>query len=83
MPFKFQRLEIPDIILVEARSARDERGYFMETYKQSAFASNGIPELVGAEPVAIRHGGRWSLFGFVICARPLSHSISHVSESCH
>jgi dTDP-4-dehydrorhamnose 3,5-epimerase len=45
MPFKFQRLEIPDIILVEARSARDERGYFMETYKQSAFASNGIPEV--------------------------------------
>lgn len=45
MPFRFERLEIPDIILVEARSARDERGYFMETYKQSAFVANGIPEV--------------------------------------
>ena len=45
MPFQFQRLEIPDVILVEARSAKDERGYFMETYKQSVFASNGIPEV--------------------------------------
>jgi dTDP-4-dehydrorhamnose 3,5-epimerase len=45
MPFQFQRLEIPDIILVEARSAKDERGYFMETYKQSTFAANGIPEV--------------------------------------
>ena len=45
MPFQFRRLEIPDIILVEARSAKDERGYFMETHKQSAFAANGIPDV--------------------------------------
>lgn len=43
MPFKFRPLEIPGVILVEAQSARDERGYFIETYKQSAFAANGIP----------------------------------------
>ena len=45
MPFQFRRLEIPDIILVEARSAKDERGYFMEAYKQSAFAAHGIPHV--------------------------------------
>jgi dTDP-4-dehydrorhamnose 3,5-epimerase len=45
MPFQFQRLEIPDIILVQARAARDKRGYFMETYKQSVFASNGLPDV--------------------------------------
>lgn len=42
MRFQFQRLEIPGIILVEAKSAKDERGYFMELYKQSMFAANGI-----------------------------------------
>jgi len=29
MPFSFQRLEIPDVILVEARAFADERGFFM------------------------------------------------------
>jgi dTDP-4-dehydrorhamnose 3,5-epimerase len=42
MPFQFQRLEIPGLILVQARAARDERGYFLETYKHSAFAADGI-----------------------------------------
>jgi dTDP-4-dehydrorhamnose 3,5-epimerase len=43
MQFQFQHLEIPDIIHVQVQSAADERGYFMELYKQSAFAANGIP----------------------------------------
>jgi dTDP-4-dehydrorhamnose 3,5-epimerase len=42
MPFRFQRLRIPDLILVEPRAFRDERGFFMETYKRSEFAANGI-----------------------------------------
>ena len=45
MPFQFQRLEIPDILLVEARSTKDDRGYFMETYKQSVFVAQGIPHV--------------------------------------
>lgn len=44
MPFRFARLEIPDVILVEAKAFRDDRGFFMETYKYSEFAANGIPE---------------------------------------
>ena len=42
MPFKFKRLEIPDIILVEAQAFQDERGFFMESFKDSIFISNGI-----------------------------------------
>jgi dTDP-4-dehydrorhamnose 3,5-epimerase len=42
MPFRFERLEIPEIILVEAQRHGDDRGYFLETYKQSTFADNGI-----------------------------------------
>jgi len=43
MPFKFRRLEIPGVILIEVQAARDDRGYFMETYKGSVFAANNIP----------------------------------------
>ena len=42
MPFQFQRLNIPDVILVKPRAFQDGRGFFMETYKRSAFAANGI-----------------------------------------
>ncbi len=42
MPFKFNRLSIPDVILVEAKAFSDERGFFMESFKESAFASYGI-----------------------------------------
>ena len=42
MPFKFKRLEIPDIILVEAQSFPDERGIFMESFKESIFDAKGI-----------------------------------------
>ena len=44
MPFQFQRLAIRDVILVEARSFQDDRGFFLETYKRSAFVENGIPD---------------------------------------
>ena len=42
MPFKFKRLEIPDVLLVEAQAFPDERGFFMEIYKESVFDTNGI-----------------------------------------
>jgi len=43
MPFRFDRLQIPDIILIEAKRFPDQRGSFMETYKRSEFAAHGIP----------------------------------------
>ena len=42
MPFIFKRLEIPDVILIEPKVFRDNRGFFMETYKYSEFQKNGI-----------------------------------------
>lgn len=42
MPFKFKRLEIPDVILVEAQAFSDERGFFIESFKESIFNANGI-----------------------------------------
>ena len=44
MPFQFHRLEIPDVILVEAQRFGDDRGFFLETFKRSAFAAAGIDE---------------------------------------
>jgi dTDP-4-dehydrorhamnose 3,5-epimerase len=44
MAFKFQRLEIPDVILIEAQAFEDGRGLFVETYKRSIFSANGIDD---------------------------------------
>ena len=43
MPFQFQRLELPEVVLVEPRVFQDQRGFFMETYKRSDFRANSIP----------------------------------------
>jgi dTDP-4-dehydrorhamnose 3,5-epimerase len=42
MGFRFKRLSIPDVVLVEADVYADDRGYFEETYKRSVFAEHGI-----------------------------------------
>lgn len=42
MPFEFERLEIPDVILIKPKVFGDERGFFMETYKKPDFERAGI-----------------------------------------
>lgn len=42
MPFTFKRLTIPDVILIEPEVFSDKRGFFLECYKYSDFASFGI-----------------------------------------
>ena len=42
MPFEFERLKIPDIILIRPKVFKDERGFFIETYKYSEFKKNGV-----------------------------------------
>ena len=37
MPFKYERLEIPDIILIKPKIFGDNRGYFLETYSKEFF----------------------------------------------
>jgi len=44
MPFDFQRLEIPEIVLIKPKVFGDERGFFMETFKRSDFERFGIRE---------------------------------------
>ena len=44
MPFTFDRLAIPEVILIEPRVFGDARGFFMETYKRSEFALHGLAE---------------------------------------
>ncbi|MFP4068381.1 MAG: dTDP-4-dehydrorhamnose 3,5-epimerase [Spirochaetaceae bacterium] len=44
MPFTFERLDIPALIFVRSRLFSDERGAFLETYRESEFAEGGITE---------------------------------------
>ncbi len=43
-PFRFTRLEIPDVVVVERSTFSDDRGFFAETYRATAFASFGLPQ---------------------------------------
>lgn len=42
MPFKFTKTVLEDVIVVEPTVYGDNRGFFVETYKKSAFEQNGI-----------------------------------------
>ena len=44
MRFKFTRLEVCDVVLIEPEVFPDERGFFLESYKYSEFAAFGIKE---------------------------------------
>lgn len=44
MPFTFERLAIPGLVLIEPKVFGDARGFFMETYKRTDFASFGITD---------------------------------------
>ena len=45
MPFDFQKLSIPEILLISPRVRTDARGFFMETYKHSEFAAAGASDI--------------------------------------
>lgn len=40
--FKFKRLKIPDVILIEPKIFRDQRGFFAEIYKHPDFKKAGM-----------------------------------------
>jgi dTDP-4-dehydrorhamnose 3,5-epimerase len=42
MPFRFTPCALPGVVLIELTVFSDDRGFFMETYKQSDFAQAGI-----------------------------------------
>jgi len=43
MALDYKRLRIPDLILIQPNILRDERGFFLEKYKQSDFEEVGLP----------------------------------------
>ncbi len=43
MPFTFESLKIPEIVLIKPGVFGDGRGFFLEMYKYSDFAEHGIP----------------------------------------
>lgn len=72
MPFTFEQLEIPDVIYVEAQAFADERGYFLETYKHSAFLANGIPS--GFVQDNLSHSRRGVLRGLHYQKNPMAQA---------
>jgi len=44
MPFRVEKLSIPDVLVIRPQKFDDDRGFFMETYKRSEFAAAGIPD---------------------------------------
>jgi len=42
MQFTFKKLKIPEVILITSKSFPDERGFFLESFKESEFIFNGI-----------------------------------------
>lgn len=43
MPFSFSPTAIPDVIIVTPRVHRDERGFFLETFREEEFRDAGLP----------------------------------------
>ena len=43
MPFKFSRMRIPEVVLIEPGIFSDSRGFFVELFKASDFQANGVP----------------------------------------
>lgn len=62
MKFEFRRLELPEVVLVEHGVFEDERGWFTERYKQSAFADAGLTDLFVQTNMS--HSGPGVLRGF-------------------
>jgi dTDP-4-dehydrorhamnose 3,5-epimerase len=48
MPFTFYTTPIAGLIVIEPRVFPDERGFFMESYKQSEFEKAGIHAILRA-----------------------------------
>lgn len=46
MPFKFEKLSIPDVLLIKPRKYEDSRGFFSELYKEEPFRDAGISKSI-------------------------------------
>ncbi len=46
MPFRFEKGVLPGLLFIEPRVFDDPRGFFLELYKRTDFAREGVPEFV-------------------------------------
>ena len=44
MPFTFDQIDLPGVVVIQPRVFEDERGGFLETYRYSQFSEAGIAE---------------------------------------
>jgi len=44
MPFAIERTDLDDVKIVVPKAMRDDRGFFMEVYRQDLFAELGLPD---------------------------------------
>lgn len=57
MAIKVQNLEIPDVMVVESPFFQDDRGYFLESFKQSDFEASGLPNSFYQDNLSFSHKG--------------------------
>ncbi len=72
MPFRFSRLDLPEVVLIEPKVFPDDRGFFWETYKYSEFARNDIEERFVQENHS--HSSRRTLRGLHYQKNPKAQS---------
>src|SRR3989442_774104 len=78
VPFRFQRLELPDIIVIEPTVFEDDRGMFMEAYPTSDFLSAGLgdplerPPPPPSRPAAAAPASRPAMQPCRLCGRPIT-----------
>jgi dTDP-4-dehydrorhamnose 3,5-epimerase len=41
---KVEKTKLPGVVILHPRIFEDDRGFFMETYNQSSFSENGLPD---------------------------------------
>lgn len=46
MSLNYEKLKIPGLLVIEPKKFSDERGFFIEKYKQSEFREIGLPDFV-------------------------------------
>ncbi|MGB7951152.1 MAG: dTDP-4-dehydrorhamnose 3,5-epimerase [Candidatus Binatia bacterium] len=68
MGFRFHKLAIPEVVLIEADAFKDSRGFFMETYKRSAFVTHGLGDTFVQDNYS--HSVRGTLRGLHYQKRP-------------
>ena len=39
----FQSTSIPDVLIIQPKIHKDNRGHFFESYKKTVFSKNGLP----------------------------------------